>query len=73
MGDAELNDFIRDIFQDICEIESLLKVAKEALNNDNGSISKEDTINTLEIILSKTLNSKFSLNKYINTAFNKSM
>lgn len=59
----EINDFLIDIIQDFNEIESLLKVLKDSVNNENSEIAFADIANTLEIVLSKIYNTKISLNK----------
>ncbi|MDD3437083.1 MAG: hypothetical protein PHC64_08045 [Candidatus Gastranaerophilales bacterium] len=63
------NDYIIEIFQDFCEIESLTKVLKDSINNENRLLSLPDIENTLEILITKMVNTKISLNKYINNCF----
>lgn len=63
------NDYIADIFQDFCEIESLTKILKDSVNNENKLFSMSDIENTLEILITKMTNTRISLNKYINNSF----
>ena len=58
-----INDFFVDVIQDFNEIESLLRVLKDSVNNENSEIVFADVANTLEIVLSKIYNTKISLNK----------
>lgn len=60
----ETNDFLIDIIQDFNEIQSVLKVLKDSLGNENNEIILKDVENTLEMIIAKTHNTKISLNKY---------
>lgn len=69
MNKKSQNDYIIEIFQDFCEIESLTKVLKDSLNNENRLLSISDIENTLEILITKITNTKISLNKYINNSF----
>jgi len=69
MQNTNLNDFIVDILQDFCEIESMMKVLKNAINNENDGITMTDVENTLEIIVAKISNSTGSLHKYIDDTF----
>ena len=62
---------IIDIFQSIGEQESLIRILKEAINNENDRITMPDISNALEIILSKHSNIKLSLDRYIDLSFNK--
>ncbi len=71
MEEAKLNDIIIDIFQSIGEQESLIRILKEAINNENDRITMPDISNALEIILSKHSNIKLSLDRYIDLSFNK--
>lgn len=63
------NDYIIDIFQDFSEIESLTKILKDSVNNENRLVTISDIENTLEILITKITNTKFSLNKYIDNSF----
>lgn len=69
MNKSDLNDFVIDIFQDFNEIESMIKVLKGSVNNENSEILMADIGNTLEVIISKMTNTKISLDKYINIMF----
>lgn len=69
MNKKAQNDYIADIFQDFCEIESLTKILKDSINNENKLFSMFDIENTLEILITKMTNTKISLNKYINNSF----
>jgi len=69
MNTVDLNDFVIDIFQDFNEIESIIKVLKDSVNNENNEIIMKDVGNTLEVIISKMANTKNSLDKYINITF----
>ena len=69
MQKTGLNDFIVDILQDFCEIQSMMKILKNSVNNQNGEISMADVENTIEIIVAKMSNTTGSLNKYIDAAF----
>lgn len=69
MNDIELNDFIIEILQDIIELESSLKVLKDATYSKSNEISMIDVSNNLEIIIAKIYNTKISLDKYIDTVF----
>lgn len=69
MNKSDLNDFVIDIFQDFNEIESMIKVLKGSVNNENSEILMADIGNTLEVIISKMTNTKISLDKYINIIF----
>jgi hypothetical protein len=69
MENKDLNDFIVDIFQDFKEIESMMKVLKDSVFNENNEISMIDIGNTLEIIITKMSNTKISLDKYIDITF----
>jgi len=70
-NNISLNDFTIDILQDFIELESMLKVLRDSAYNKNNEITMLDIANTLEIIIPKLSNTKISLNKYIDTAFNK--
>lgn len=70
MDNIDLNDFIIEISQDIIELESMLKVLKDSVFNENNEITMFDIGNTLEIIIAKISNTKYSLNKYIDTTYN---
>lgn len=72
MNQTELNDFIIEILQDIIELESMLKVLKDSACSERNEIEMVDIGNTLEVIVAKISNARISLNKYINTTFNKS-
>jgi hypothetical protein len=63
------NDYIIDVFQDFCEIESLTKILKDSVNNENKLFSMSDIENTLEILITKMSNTRISLHKYINTSY----
>lgn len=69
MNQIELNDFIIEIFQDLKELESMLKVLKDSAYSEKNEIEMIDIGNTLEIIVAKISNARISLNKYIDTAF----
>lgn len=69
MKNKDLNDFIVDILQNFEEIQSMIKVLKESVNSENKEISMTDVGNTLEVIIAKIASTKYSLNKYINSAF----
>ena len=69
MNKKAQNDYIIDIFQDFCEIESLMKILKDSVNNENRLFSLTDIENTLEILITKMTNTNFSLNKYISNSF----
>jgi hypothetical protein len=69
MKDIDLNDFVTDIFQDLKEIESMMKVLKDSVFNENNEISMVDVGNTLEIIIAKMSDTKHSLDKYMDIAF----
>lgn len=69
MQNVELNDFIVDIFQDICETESMMKILRESAYAENGAVTMSDIGNTLEVVVAKISNIKFSLDKYIDVAF----
>jgi hypothetical protein len=71
MQNVELNDFIIDIFQDICETESMMKILRESVYSENGAVAMSDIGNTLEIVVAKISNIKYSLNKYIDEAFDR--
>lgn len=71
MKNVELNDFIVDIFQDICETESMIKILRESAYRENGTVTMPDIGNALEIVVAKLSNIKYSLNKYIDIAFNR--
>lgn len=71
MENVELNDSIIDIFQDICETESMIKVLKESVYVENGAITMSDIGNTLEIVVAKISNIKISLDKYIDVVFDR--
>ena len=69
MDKLDLNDFIMEIFQDLKEIESIMKVLKDSAYNNNNESTMTDTGNALEIIIAKMSNTTISLDKYINIAF----
>jgi len=69
MPKPDLNDYIIDILHDFSEIESMMKVLKDGVNNENSEIAMTDVENTLEILIAKMSNTKFSLEKYIDTTF----
>jgi hypothetical protein len=69
MENKDLNDFVTDIFQDLKEIESMMKVLKDSVFNENSEISIVDIGNTLEIIITKMSNTKNSLDKYMDIVF----
>lgn len=71
MKNLELNDFIIEILQDFIELESMLKVLKDSAYSKNSEIEMSDIGNTFEVIVAKTSNTKLSLNKYIDIAFDK--
>ena len=66
---TDLNDFAIEIIQDFNEIESITKVLKDSVCNENNEITMIDIGNTLELVISKMSNTKYSLNKYIDQAF----
>lgn len=70
MDNVDLNDFIIEILQDIIELESMLKVLRDSVFNENNEITMFDIGNTLEVIITKISNTKHSLNKYIDTVYN---
>lgn len=69
MENIDKNDFIMDIFQDFVEIESMMKVIKDSAFNENNESTMIDLGNTLEILIAKMSNTKFSLNKFIKDTF----
>jgi len=69
MDEADLNDFMIDIFQDFKEIVSMLKILKDSVFNDNVESTMIDVGNALEIIIAKMSNTKISLDKYIDIVF----
>lgn len=69
MQNIDLNDFIVDVLQDFVEIESMLKVLKNSAYNGENEITMVDLGNTLEILIAKMTNTKHSLDKYIDDAF----
>ena len=71
MKNVELNDSVIDIFQDICETESMMKILRESVYSENGAVTMSDIGNTLEIVVAKISNIKYSLNKYIDMAFDR--
>lgn len=71
MQKAGLNDSIVDIFQDICETESMIKILRESVYADNGAVTMSDVGNALEIVAAKISNIKYSLDKYIDVAFDR--
>ncbi len=71
MQNIELNDFIVDIFQDICETESMMKILRESVYAENGAVTMSDIGNTLEVVVAKISNIKYSLDKYIDIAFDR--
>jgi len=70
MNNIELNDFAIEILQDFIELDSMLKVLKDDVCSKSNEIEMFDIGNTLEITVAKISNTKISLNKYIDTAFN---
>lgn len=71
MQDLQLNDFIADILQDFCETESMIKILRESMYNENSEVGMSDVRNALEIIIAKVSGMKYSLNKYIDMAFDR--
>ena len=71
MQNVELNDFIIDIYQDLMETESMIKILRESVYVENGAVTMSDIGNTLEIVVAKIANIKHSLDKYIDTAFDR--
>jgi hypothetical protein len=69
MSQKELNDYAAEIMQDYKETESMLKVLKDSVSNENSDIDFVDIGNTLEIILAKINNTNLAFEKHINTAF----
>lgn len=69
MNKKAQNDYIADIFQDFCEIESLTKILKDSVNNENKLFLMSDIENTLEILITKMTNTRISLHKYINSSY----
>jgi hypothetical protein len=69
MDKVDLNDFVIDIFQDFKEIESMLKILKDSVYNENIESTMIDIGNTLEIIIAKMSNTRNSLDKYIDVVF----
>lgn len=69
MNKIDLNDFIINILQDFIKIESMLKVLRDSTFNENNEITMLDIGNTLEVIIAKMSNTKHSLDKYIDVAF----
>lgn len=69
MDKIDLNDFVISILQDFTEIESMLKVLRGSAFNENNEITMLDIGNTLEVIIAKMSNTKYSLDKYIDVAF----
>ncbi len=69
MDKIDLNDFIMEIFQDLKEVKSIMKILKDSAYNRNNESTMTDVGNTLEIIIAKTSNTINSLDKYINVAF----
>jgi hypothetical protein len=69
MDKVDLNDFMIDIFQDFKEIESMLKILKDSVFNDNVESTMIDVGNALEIIIAKMSNTRNSLDKYIDIVF----
>ncbi|MDD3437491.1 MAG: hypothetical protein PHC64_10105 [Candidatus Gastranaerophilales bacterium] len=69
MDTKNLNDTIIEIFQDLNEIQSMIKVLKESIQSKNNEIFLKDIDNVLEILMPKTQNSCISLNKYIDIVF----
>ena len=58
-----LYDFLIEIIQNLNEIESLLKVLRDSVNNENNRISLNDIENTLETIIARLNSTKISLDK----------
>lgn len=69
MNKKAQNDYIADVFQDFCEIESLTKILKDSVNNENKLFLMSDIENTLEILITKMTNTRISLHKYINNSY----
>ena len=69
MDKLDLNDFIMEIFQDLKEIESIMKILKDSAYNNNNESTMTDIGNALEIIIAKMSNTTTSFDKYINIAF----
>jgi len=69
MSKKDLNDFIVEILQDFCEIQSLIKVLKDSVCNENNEITMVDVGNTLEILVAKASSAKYALEKYADFAF----
>ena len=67
--DTDANDFIIGIFQDFTDIESMMKVIKDSVYNENNECTMTDLGNTLEIVIAKMSNTKNSLNKFIKDIF----
>lgn len=59
------SDCIVDIYQNFCEMESVLKIIKESIFNENKDITMNDIGNALEIIVSKMRENNHSLNIFI--------
>ena len=67
---TDLNDFVIEILQDFNEIESITKVLKDSVYNENHEITMIDIGNTLELIISKMCNTKYSIqNCYFQMVF----
>lgn len=69
MENKEQYDFVMDVFQDFIEIESMTKILKDSVSNENNECSMSDIGNVLEILNAKIANTKNSLNKFINDYF----
>ncbi len=71
MQNVELNDFIIDIYQDLMETESMIKILRESVYSENSTVLMSDVGNTLEVVVAKISNIKYSLDKYIDIAFDR--
>ncbi len=69
MQEKDMNDYIIEIYNDFSLIVSSLKVLTNSINNENNNLQIEDISNSLEIIFSKSINTKIALNKYIDYSF----
>lgn len=66
MNEKHLNDFFVEIWQNYLEVESSLKILKNAIQNENSDFSISDIANNLEIIITLLSNTTISLDKFIN-------
>lgn len=69
MLQKNLNDYAINLIQDYKETESMIKVLKDSVNNENKEINFTDIENTLEIIPAKIKNSNINFDKYIDSIF----